>query len=102
MPFDLLIVPYGIETLLTLLFPDKVKYAFNRTLWNWNSVTNQLNLFHNTFNRTLWNWNEVNPFGESSVFELLIVPYGIETGKFDDANQKEYLLIVPYGIETIV
>ena len=35
-------------------------------------------------------------------FNLLIVPYGIETGiRFYDIHQRA-LLIVPYGIETIL
>ena len=36
------------------------------------------------------------------VIVLLIVPYGIETGKSQFRFFTTYLLIVPYGIETIL
>ena len=40
----------------------------------------------------------VRTFGKEA--ELLIVPYGIETGKHKPSMSIRILLIVPYGIET--
>ena len=77
-------------------------YTFNCTLWNWNVLLTQIEIFlHLPFNCTLWNWNPFRDDVNHVLFLLLIVPYGIET------QQKEVqihilisLLIVPYGIET--
>ena len=41
-----------------------------------------------------------DPSGTEKRCELLIVPYGIETGIRQNGLQGAYLLIVPYGIET--
>ena len=77
----LLIVPYGIETGLSLTSHSSKLLSFNRTLWNWNTFADlcrplptfllivpygiETLLQHSvptlflTFNRTLWNWNKL-------------------------------------------
>ena len=101
--YFLLIVPYGIETENSIVMKKKKK-AFNRTLWNWNPAAIAIGQTGNAFNRTLWNWNmcrmlsrEKSPYTFNRTLwnwnfstikhtciciKLLIVPYGIETGKF--------------------
>ena len=53
----LLIVPYGIETLLTIILLYRAE----------------------SFNCTLWNWNNADKEEDAKSVYLLIVPYGIET-----------------------
>ena len=117
---SLLIVPYGIETLhLRIGQANRTafnrtlwnwnicckwhighKKAFNRTLWNWNSCKQKTCKKIRSFNRTLWNWNEVTSTHYPREYNLLIVPYGIETISRYWQQIDVYLLIVPYGIET--
>ena len=97
--YFLLIVPYGIETILTAAFL-LLQLSFNRTLWNWNVCIYPVIKFVTSFNRTLWNWNIVSWVVWVIVLGLLIVPYGIETWSFIAFSWLFMLLIVPYGIET--
>ena len=102
---------------------NKARIAFNRTLWNWNSLRTLWERYSETllivpygietcfmsirihdflaFNRTLWNWNYITTGVPSSASWLLIVPYGIETLHVQNIFHFHSLLIVPYGIETI-
>ena len=57
--YGLLIVPYGIETSVLILYI----------------------IAKSTFNCTLWNWNLYNVMLPKNCLPLLIVPYGIETSK---------------------
>ena len=99
-PDWLLIVPYGIETQTKLNQQEEYK-TFNRTLWNWNVWESVVYFPAFAFNRTLWNWNLSSDSVELSPRGLLIVPYGIETGRDrSSGNGLTTLLIVPYGIET--
>ena len=97
----LLIVPYGIETSETISPTVSSPTPSNRTLWNWNDISCGIFLsLHRTSNRTLWNWNAAFSRVSFSLFHLLIVPYGIETGNVLKGSRVFRLLIVPYGIET--
>ena len=42
------------------------------------------------------------PLETTTICELLIVPYGIETGSLSFTPTLGLLLIVPYGIETLL
>ena len=96
----LLIVPYGIETIFSLasitvpsllIVPYGIETTTNEDFINW---------FFLPFNRTLWNWNSLSSFPQSPGWPLLIVPYGIETIIYIIKYSWHILLIVPYGIET--
>ena len=76
---NLLIVPYGIETAL-LYVPMMLPTSFNCTLWNWNWVRGwTVRNGSLPFNCTLWNWNNLPYALRIGQYQLLIVPYGIET-----------------------
>ena len=95
----LLIVPYGIETILCVWLSSWhflliVPYGIETV------SASKVEFLRTSFNRTLWNWNFCPELSPIYPFGLLIVPYGIETPIPLYGWVSYILLIVPYGIET--
>ena len=79
---------------------DVIQIAFNRTLWNWNLITETVSADLFSFNRTLWNWNTGSPTGGRVLLPFNRTLWNWNVVSTDIGISFLGLLIVPYGIET--